>query len=244
MRFRHAFSIAALGLALAAPSVFAEGGLAVHDPDQVLVELAAGNHRYVSQPYSHSSSLGTQRQGLEHGQQPKAIVVGCSDSRVPPELVFDQGLGSLFVIRSAGQALDDSTIGSIEYAAEHLDVPLVIVLGHDQCGAVKAALQDMDHPGKLGRLVSRLKPALVQVPYQPGERVHNAVHANVVHVMAQLSASEPVLAERTRAGRLRIVGGIYDMHTGRVAFMHPNGVALHPAGTRKAAVVPAHARVH
>lgn len=225
---RSPFAIGLLATTLAAPAIASPHASPAHDPDRVLAELADGNHQYATRSYTHSPSLARQRSGLTTTQAPKAVVVGCSDSRVPPELVFNQGLGSLFVIRSAGSALDDATIGSIEYAVEHLGVPLVIVLGHEQCGAVKAAMHEQEHPGKLGRLVNRLRPALVQVPYTPGDRVANAVRANVIHVMAQLNASEPVLAPGAREGRIKIMGGVYSLKTGRIDFLNPDGQAIAP----------------
>jgi carbonic anhydrase len=218
---------AALAIATTATAALASAP-ATHDPEHVLSDLAAGNRQFATQSYTHAPVLTRQRAGLTTSQAPKAVVVGCSDSRVPPELVFNQGLGSLFVIRTAGGALDDAAIGSIEYAVEHLGVPLVIVLGHEQCGAVKAAMQENRETGKLQRLVDRLHPALVHVPYTPGDPVDNAVRANVVHVMAHLQATEPVLAPASRSGRIKVLGGVYSLSTGRIEFLNADGQAISP----------------
>jgi carbonic anhydrase len=229
MATARSFLATMLAVLLTAPAALADQAPARSaDPARSLHELAAGNHRYFTGSYTHASALHRQRQSLTAHQKPTAVVVGCSDSRVPPELVFDQGLGSLFVIRTAGNAVDDAAIASIEYAVEHLGVGLVIVLGHEHCGAVEAALHEQEHAGKLGRLVNRLRPALVQVPYMPGDPVHNGVHENVVHVMAQLRATHPVLAPHIHDGRLAIVGGVYSFDTGRVTFMDHDGHAMQP----------------
>jgi carbonic anhydrase len=138
---------------------------------------------------------------------------------VPPEIIFDQGLGDLFVIRVAGNIVDDAILGSIEYAVEHLDVALVMVLGHERCGAVEAALQEGEIAGHIGALVKAIAPAVPPASDRSGDRLDRAVRANVVRVVAQLRASHPVLAERVSGGRLRVAGARYDLDSGTVELL-------------------------
>jgi carbonic anhydrase len=135
---------------------------------------------------------------------------------VPPELLFDQGLGDLFVIRVAGNILDDGTLASIEFATAEIGVPLVIVLGHQRCGAVKATLDGGEVPGHISRLIEAIKPALAQIQDQKGERLDNAVRANVKMVVGQITSSQPVLADLVQKGKLKVVGGHYALDNGAV----------------------------
>jgi carbonic anhydrase len=128
--------------------------------DQALQELMNGNKRYVAAELAHPNQTAARRAEVAKGQDPFAIIVGCSDSRVPPEIIFDQGLGDLFVTRVAGNIVDDVVLGSIEYAAEHLGVPLIVVLGHKRCGAVEAAAKGGDAPVHIRSLVEAIKPAI------------------------------------------------------------------------------------
>jgi len=155
---------------------------------------------------------------LSEGQHPFGIVLGCADSRVAPELVFDHGLGDLFVIRVAGNVVAEDEAGSIEYALQHLGVPLLVVLGHDNCGAVTAALgAHEDEPGELVSLLRRILPALggidPSLPMQ--ERIRLGVEANVRQSVAQLRAIQDRLGQ-SAAERTLIVGAVYDLETGRV----------------------------
>ena len=156
---------------------------------------------------------------MAQGQKPFAIVFGCVDSRVPPELVFDRGLGDVFVIRTAGQVLDDAGLGSIEFGVEELGIPLVMVLGHEKCGAVAATIEAVEHnaeaPGHIGALVEGIRPAVEQVKGQPGDLLDNAVRANVELTVRQLKTS-PILAEALETGHIKIVGARYDLDTGVV----------------------------
>ena len=135
---------------------------------------------------------------------------------LPPEIIFDQGLGDLFDIRVAGNILDDAVIGSMEYAAAELGVPLVIILGHERCGAVKAALDGKPLPGKIGSLAAAIKPAVDATKGQAGDAWDNAVRAHVKRTVNQLKQSSPIVAEAVKAGKLKVVGGRYDLDTGRV----------------------------
>src|SRR5262249_5592987 len=150
-------------------------------------------------------------------QAPFAVIVSCSDSRVGPELVFDQGLGDLFVIRTAGEVLDDPGLGSIEYAVDHLHVPLVVVLGHERCGAVSAALEGGTAPGHIASLVTAIQPAVKASHGEPGDPLDNAVHTNVRDVVRRLKGAGPILSEAVHAGALKILGAYYDLDTGVVS---------------------------
>jgi carbonic anhydrase len=156
-------------------------------------------------------------------QHPIAVVVGCSDSRVAPELAFDQGLGDLFVIRVAGNVLDDHAVGSVEYALEELKAPLVVVLGHERCGAVKATL-DLSNaggeaPGHIQSLVKAIQPAVDQAKTQSGDVLDIAVIANVGNAVGQLKNSQPIIQEFVHDQKVRVVGARYDLETGEVAIV-------------------------
>jgi len=187
---------------------------------EALERLRAGNRRFVSDVRSRDTLTSqTRRSELAAGQEPFAIIVGCADSRVPPEIIFDQGLGDLFVIRAAGHMVDDAALGSIEYAVVHLGIPLVMVLGHERCGAVEAAAKGAEATGRLGLVLQAIKPAVERVKGQPGDLVENAVRANVEMVVDRLKFADPLLADWVKAGRVRIVGARYDLDSGWVDLM-------------------------
>jgi carbonic anhydrase len=187
--------------------------------DSVLAELKIGNKHHVAHRYQHPhETLDRQRQ-LVSGQHPHAEILSCSDSRVPPEIVFDQGLGDLFIIRVAGNVASDIEIGSLEYGAEHLRVPLIVVLGHESCGAVTAAVQGGPPEGHIGSLVDLIKPAVEKTRGLPGDPVSNAVRMNVELVVKQLRSSTPILSELVAHGKLRIVGAVYSIDTGAVTWL-------------------------
>jgi carbonic anhydrase len=152
------------------------------------------------------------------GQHPIAIIVGCSDSRVAPEIVFDQGLGDLFVVRVAGNVVDDHAIGSIEYAVEHLHASLIVVLGHDRCGAVQAAISGDDAPGHIQSLVESIRPAVEAAKSEPGDLLDNAINENVRRVVNQLQTSQPILGQEVQEGHLQVVGARYLLDGGSVRF--------------------------
>jgi carbonic anhydrase len=202
-----------------APASSAAAEPALPAPAAVLEELKAGNQREVSGTYAHPHENAAWRSGLASGQHPHAVILGCADSRVPPELVFDQGLGDLFDVRVAGNIADDAVIASIEYAVEHLHTPLVVVMGHQKCGAVTAAAAGGRPEGHLAALVNPILPAVEKAAKLPGDRIENAVRLNVENVVAQLRASQPVLAERVASGKLQIVGAVYSLDTGKVSWL-------------------------
>ena len=187
--------------------------------DQALERLRAGNRRYVTSKQEHPHQTGERRAGLSDGQYPFAVILGCADSRVPPEVIFDQGLGDLFVIRVAGNVLDETVLGSIEYAAAHLHTPLIVVLGHSRCGAVGATVAGGELEGHLPSLAAAIQPAVDQVKDQPGDLTDNAVRANARMVAEQVRSSEPVLSELVNAGELKVVAARYDLGTGVVELL-------------------------
>ncbi|WP_414719646.1 carbonic anhydrase [Streptomyces sp.] len=180
---------------------------------QALRELAAGNQRWRTYRERHPDETPDVRQALTSGQHPFALVLGCVDSRVPPELVFDQGLGDLLTVRSAGEVLDEAVLGSIAYGVLELAIPLVVVLGHQSCGAVRAAVEADRSGGRLPAhiqyLADQIAPAIDRSA-QGDARVDATIDAHVRLVRSRL-ASEPDLAERVADGRLAIVGARYEL---------------------------------
>ena len=181
--------------------------------------LLAGNRRWVTGQVRHPHQSIKRRMSLAQSQSPFAVVFSCIDSRVPPELVFDRGLGDMFVIRTGAQTVDDVTLGSVEFGPEENGTPLILVLGHQRCGAVIAAInaiQNHGHaPGHIQAVVDALKPAYNVAIHQSGDLVDNMVRAQTKLTVALLK-SDPVLAERVHAGELMIVGGRYSLDTGGV----------------------------
>lgn len=187
-------------------------------PDAVLAELKTGNAHHVKHQYQHPHETVARQRELVTGQHPHAEILSCADSRVPPEIIFDQGLGDLFVVRVAGNVATDTEIGSLEYGAEHLHIPVLVVLGHESCGAVTAAIQG-GAEGHIATLVSLIKPAVDKSHGLPGDPVANAVRANVQLVVQQLRSSTPILSELVAHGKLKIVGGVYSLATGEVTWL-------------------------
>jgi carbonic anhydrase len=187
--------------------------------DSVLAELKAGNEHHVAHRYLHPHETEERQRELVSGQNPHAEILSCSDSRVPPEVLFDQGLGDLFIIRVAGNVVSDTELGSLEYGAEHLHVPLLVVLGHQHCGAVTAAVEGGEAEGHISVLIKLLRPAVEKSRGLPGDPVENAVKANVEMVVKQLRTSTPVLAELVKHGKLKVVGALYSLDTGKVTWL-------------------------
>ena len=187
--------------------------------DQAMERLVAGNKRYAMSKQTHPHQEPTRRAELCGGQNPFAVILGCSDSRIPPELIFDQGLGDLFVVRVAGNIIDDVVLGSIEYAASHLLTPLIMVLGHSQCGAIGATVAGNDLEGHLPNLASAIQPALDSMQGRPGDLVDNTAKANAKMVSEQLRQSTSVLSELVLKSNLKIVAAYYDLETGEVEIL-------------------------
>ena len=184
--------------------------------DAALKLLMEGNERFATgHPRSRAGDVA-RRAELTQSQSPYAVIVCCSDSRVGPELVFDAGLGDLFVIRTAGEVFADPGYGSIEYAVEHLHSPLVVVVGHERCGALTAAVAGGEAPGHIASIVKALQPAVQASKGAPGDAVENAVKEQVREVVARLQTTGPILSEFVHDGKLKIVGACYDLDTGKI----------------------------
>jgi carbonic anhydrase len=185
---------------------------------QVLRKLVASNQRYAAGRARNPNQTPEVRQQLAEGQQPIAAIITCADSRVSPAILFDRGLGELFVIRVAGNIASDEILGSVEYAVENLGVSLIVVLGHSSCGAVTAAVQGGEAPGHLAHLVQAIQPAVDRARGRDGDPVENATRENIAMVVEQIRASEPILKKRAVAGELEVVGAYYHLDTGLVEF--------------------------
>jgi carbonic anhydrase len=189
--------------------------------DAALQKLMEGNARFVSENSTHPHQSATERRAeLLTSQHPIAVIVGCSDSRAPPEIVFDQGLGDIFVVRTAGEVMDNASLGSIEYAVEHLSVPLIVVMGHDSCGAVGAAVDGGEAPGHIASLVEAIKPAVDEARKmgKEGQLLNESININVANVVKKLSSAEPIISEYVKDGKLKIVGARYYLDSGVVEF--------------------------
>jgi carbonic anhydrase len=219
---RDFVQVAGVGFVLAGlgpivwPTAAAAAGLT---GEQALEKLMAGNKRYAAGKPTRPNQTAKRRGELTRGQWPFAALLGCSDSRVPPEIVFDQGLGDLFIVRVAGNVADEPGIGSLEYAAAVLDTPLIMVLGHSACGAVSATLKGGQAPGQIGSIVRLIEPAVEKAKGQPGDALANAIHANVTLTVDRLKTTTPILSDRVEKKTLKIVGAHYDLATGRVELL-------------------------
>ena len=191
-------------------------GISDITPDGALKKLMEGNQRYIEQKRTFPDQARSRIVEVAEGQHPFATILACSDSRATPEIIFDQGLGDLFDIRIAGNFLDDVVLGNMEYAVVELGVPLLVILGHERCGAVKAALDGKALPGHLSTLVAAIKPAVDATKNQLGDAWDNAVRANVKMNVNKLKSASPILAEAVKAGKLKVVGGRYDLDSGKV----------------------------
>lgn len=187
--------------------------------DEALAKLKEGNRRFVENQLTHPHEDMQWRFSLVDKQEPYAVVVTCSDSRVTPEIIFDQGLGDLFVIRVAGNVAKDKVIGTIEYAVEHLGVNLIVVMGHESCGAVGAALE-IDLPGgHINSLVHQIRPAVLAAQEMDGDVLMNAVKINAKMVARNIMDSEPYIRPKHRRGTVKVVPACYMLSDGKVVFM-------------------------
>lgn len=184
-------------------------------PQDALARLMRGNSRFADDKAKRPRADGERRTELEAGQNPYAVILTCADSRVSPTLLFDQGLGDLFVLRVAGNVEGDSVIASIEYAVVYLGVRLVMVLGHSGCGAVTATVQGLSG-GHIEALAGKIRPAVARASNLPGPLVENAIRENAKGVAATLRADPPILCEVCPSGQVEIVPAYYDLSTGEV----------------------------
>ena len=213
-----------IGLALIAvsltviPQAWAANVAPTMSAARALQLLLDGNQRFIAGRMDHPNQSEHRREEVAKGQHPFASVLSCSDSRVPPEVIFDRGLGDLFVVRVAGNVATPITIQSLDYSVKHLGVRVVMILGHTECGAVKAAILGHDDEGDVGPLLTELRPAVTDSKGEPGDPVTNAVRENVKLVIKKLEES-PELAAMVKTGELRIIGGVYDLKTGKIEIL-------------------------
>ncbi|HBK83797.1 MAG TPA: carbonate dehydratase [Flavobacterium sp.] len=199
---------------------FVDRDSAYEDPKIGLKKLIGGNKRFYEGKTIKPRQTGQTIKELETGQAPFATIVGCSDSRVPNELIFDQGLGDLFIIRTAGQVSAAASYGSMEFAVTKLKTKLLVVLGHTECGAVAAAVSRPENvPGHIVTLINEIKPAVHKCMNMPGNAINNAVRQNVIDQVNNLRDLEPILYRKYKNGEILIVGAVYDIHTGKVEFL-------------------------
>jgi carbonic anhydrase len=215
--------VAALAAAPLVGRAEAQPARAVDTPDAALARLLEGNGRYVAGKLNERD-FSANRAARALGQAPFAAILGCADSRVAPELAFDQPPGELFVVRVAGNFMTPDGLGSLEYGAAVLGTKLIMVLGHTNCGAVDATVAALqkgnDLPGHIGDLVRAMKPGIEPVLKQPGADLNQrAVVANVRSTVQRLQEAKPILTDMIAAGKLRVVGAVYDLPTGKVALV-------------------------
>jgi carbonic anhydrase len=218
-------SMFALGVGgVSPPARAAEGDPTTLSPDEALAALKSGNARYTSNPKVCSIDLAEQRSAVAPHQAPWATIIGCADSRVPPELIFGgHGAGELFVARNAGNLVDTATLGTVEYGAAVLGSPLIVVLAHTSCGAVKAACdvvtKNATYPGAIGPMIEPIVPAAIAMRNSAGDFVDNTAMASARRTAARLSATSTLLAGLVGAGKLKIVPAIYDLQSGVVSYL-------------------------
>jgi carbonic anhydrase len=188
-------------------------------PDAALKRLLDGNQRFVQQKREYPHQSQTRLQEVAQAQHPFATILSCADSRVSAEILFDQGIGDLFNIRIAGNIVIPEALGSIEYATALLGTPLIMVLGHERCGAVTAAVKGESLPSQIGTFVRAIKPAIAKIKGKSGDPVENAVVANVKYQVERLQENSALLVQLMEAGTLKIVGGRYDLDTGEVTIV-------------------------
>lgn len=237
--FSLALSIISASVISFGGMAYASGGESAVTPDQALANLKEGNARYVSGKSEHPRQDAKRRaETVSGGQHPFAIVLSCADSREPVEILFDQGIGDLFVIRVAGNVADIDELGTMEYGADHLGAPLIVVLGHTKCGAVTAVVKGESVHGNIPQLVDNIVPAAKKVKdkgVSGDSAIPEAIKANVMQAIEDTFKHSEILRGRVAAGKLRIVGGVYDLEKGSVEWLgeHPDQAKL--AGAAPAA---------
>lgn len=187
--------------------------------EEVLQILKDGNRRFVSGKLEHPNHCEESRQSLIAGQEPIATVLTCADSRVPPVDIFDQGLGDLFVVRVAGNVIGDHSLGSIEYAVKHLHTPVVIVMGHANCGAISAIASGTAIEGHIATLGPAIQTAIRNIKDLEGDLVNNASKELARLISVKIAESEPIVAELVKNGKVKIVPAFYDLMSGEVQFL-------------------------
>lgn len=219
--FGMAAAIAGAGVRPAAAAGEARTALT---SEQALAALKDGNKRFVSQPQLCTLELAKHRDSVAHHQAPWAIIVGCADSRVPPELVFGgMGVGELFVARNAGNLIDPAVVGTVEFGVGVLGAPLIVVLGHQRCGAVAAACdvvtKNSTFPGSIGPMIDPILPAAIAMRGKSGDFLDNTIRESARRGTTRLTTASPMLAEAVKSGKLKIVAAHYDLDRGNVEFL-------------------------
>lgn len=187
--------------------------------DEALKKLKEGNKHFYTMHLKHPDQTIKRRLEGLNGQHPFVIILSCSDSRVSPEIIFDQGLGDIFEIRNAGNVLDDHVIGSIEYAVAHLGVNLVLVMGHQDCGAVKATIEHERESKHIESLIKSIKPSVQESKSQKGDLLENSIKNNAKFVVKKLKKSKPIINKYVESGTLKIVPAYYNIDSGIVEFI-------------------------
>lgn len=216
--------VASVGLLGASGAFSSSRAATTLSPDDALARLRDGNKKFVSAPQLCELNLTATRTDVANGQSPWATILACADSRVPPELIFGGvSLGELFVARNAGNTADTATMGTIEYGAEDLGSPLVVVLGHERCGAVVAACEVVEKhtklPGSIGPMVAAIVPAAEAVRGKPGDFIDNAVRENARRTAAKIASESEIIEELVHHGKVKIVYARCDLDTGAVEFL-------------------------
>ena len=210
-------------LAAGRPALAADAPKTSMTADEALAAMRKGNDDFVNDRATAPAVNRSRRLEIAKGQTPFAVLVGCSDSRVSPELLFGRGLGELFIVRVAGNSVDRTALGSIQYGVAELGCPLVVVLGHERCGAVQAAVKvvtdDIQLPGAIGEMVAPIIPAVLSAQRMTGDLVTNAVRENARRVAKRLRETDDVLSDPVQAGKVRIVAAYYNLADGTVEFM-------------------------
>lgn len=228
MKVRRRELILGAGAALAASAAWAQHVAEPSlTPAAAMARLEAGNARFVANRATHRDADRARRTELARGQHPYAVILACADSRVAPELIFDEGLGNLFVVRVAGNVVDDVVLASIEYAVIHLGSTLVMVLGHQRCGAVTATVEalaghgsEADKDTRIGALADLIAPAVKAVPPGTADKLDAAISLNAARAAAAVLTGSPHLRQMSASGQLKVVAARYGLDDGRVTFVH------------------------
>ena len=197
----------------------AENEVEIEEAEQALEKLMSGNEKYLSGNITPDIDASLRKDLAKNGQHPYAIVITCSDSRVPAELIFDSSIGDIFVIRTAGNVVSDFEIGSVEYGAEHLGSPLIFVLGHTNCGAVTAATEGGEAEGKIQAIVDEIEPSVQKAKdVGAGDVLSKAIELNVMNSVDKILSSE-IIKELKEEGKVEVVGGVYDIDSGTITII-------------------------
>jgi carbonic anhydrase len=224
---RRFFSLSAAGIAatsLARPAFAQAIARTTVTADEAFARLKAGNEKFVNAPQLCAADLSKQRESVAKAQAPWATILTCSDSRLPPELLFGGlGVGEIFVARNAGNMADTATMGTLEYGAEHLEVPLIVVMGHERCGAVVAACDVVAKrtklPGSIGPMVNAIVPAATAVRGKPGDFVENTVRESAKRTAVKVATKSEIVSHLIKAGKIKVMAARYGLDDGRVEFL-------------------------